>query len=504
MPEEEIRVPTETLELRTQLDAPALLAETRRLLADGRERVASSLVSRHGETSLASYLEKQWRAAPSDAALLDQLCRELWRQGEISHLESVLAPLSTQETGPEDSYCATIALGWRSLLAAKRQDSASLEADLSELVRRVAPLGDFPTYLERELASLRCLRPLDTVLEAAVAEDSVGMSFAALHVRRACHRRQWEVRQHFPTWIARASDRAAEPVGVFLDSVGDAREAAGSVPAMIAEYGPWMSQQTAVYGQTGFALVNSGLYAEAARWLDGCEQRGDLRGWVALNLVLALWKQDDYAKAGRVSSAVIDRGLHDSTWNRHVTSAAYGHALAGRGEAALAALARLEDDSAGARATDFAWVLELARSITRVQRLARRESKRVFHEERSRLRLLAPSLVSMQEAPAARHRYHLALDAMARHGRLIVWPWQRAISQPDSPNPLRGGLWVGGVLLLILAGLRSCIIPQQGSLEMPIEESAAPAAPSANSPQSTGNSTLQEIDKIMNKPSARK
>ena len=486
MPDEPVSS-SEAAAVPATVDAAALWTEVKRLLEDDRERVAASAVQRAGEASLAAYLAARWRAFPADAWVLDQLCRAMWRQNEVAEIESVIA-------APLHAEVAWLAAGWNVLIAAKKKDKAALEAGLAAFVRLPQALGGFPLFLEHELASLRSQRELDVALEAAVADGTVGMSFAALHVRRACHRRQWEVREHFAAWRQRAGDRAAEPVAVFLDQIGDAREAAAAVPELIRDFGPWMREQTVLFGKTGYALANSGLHEDTAAWLEGCETREDLQGWLAANHVLALWKQRRYKQAGTVSSAVLLRGLRDRTWNWHVTAAAFDHALSGRGEPAQAVLEMLSEDSVSH--PDFAWVLELARSVTRVLRLARSESRRVFNEERRRLQQLANSLVAVEDADTAQERYTLAVEAMARHGRFILWPGQRRIALRRQANPIKSWLWVAGTVLLVFAVLRGCVMPKDGSgaLESrPESQEKAKAAPQ-DSPSSV------EIDKLLDKP----
>jgi hypothetical protein len=315
------------VELRV-MGADELRTEVRRLINDGRERDAAALVQRQGEFSLAAYLEKRFRADSADAWLLDRLCRDLWAGDNIATVEAALClPTQGEASAMRDA--------WKVLIWARKGEKEALEAGLAAMVRCEAFLGDFPVFAERELASHRCLRELDTALEAAVADESIGMSFAGLYTRRACHRKQWDVRSHFANWIKRGGDGAGEAVAAFMEVIGDAREAAGIVPEIIAEHGEWMRRQTRAFGKCGYALVNSGLHVDAAAWLEGCEKREDLKGWVAANQVLALWHLRRYTDAGDVAAEVLRRDLRDDTWDWNAAAAAFGQALEGRTVARL-------------------------------------------------------------------------------------------------------------------------------------------------------------------------
>ncbi|MBL9130703.1 MAG: hypothetical protein JNG86_05860 [Verrucomicrobiaceae bacterium] len=462
----------------------ATFAEVKRLLDAGREREAASHVQWKEGTGLAPYLESRFRAEPANAWLLDMLCRELWRQNDRASLETALQL-------PATDGAAAMKDAWQVLLLARNDDKPALETALGRVVRGAMLPGDFVFFLERELASLRCLRALDSALEAAVADETACMSFAALFTRRACHRKQWDVRAHFTKWIERAGDAAAEPVAVFLEMIGDMREAAGIVPELISAHGDWMRQNPRTYGKCGYALANSGLHAETAAWLDGCETRDDLQGWVAANQVLTLWHQHRYDEAGKVAAAVLARDLRDSTWDWNAAAAAYGHALAGRAAETQDALAALVND--GEKHAEFAWAAELARSVLRALKLDRREARRVFREERERLQLVMTGQALKVEPEPARERYRLALDAIARHGGFRVWPWQRGLRIIGPGNPLFGWLWVGGIVLLLLAVLRGCMTPGE-SLFAPFEDAKSQDAP-AGRPASD-----REIDRVLSAP----
>lgn len=463
-------------------------AEVKRLLDADRERDASSFVQRQGESSLGAYLEKCFTAKNDDAWLLDQWFRTLWHANEFPAIRAALG-------APARGHAEAMREAWEVLLAARQHDEAGLESMLVKVVRSTASLGDFPVFLEREMASLRSLRPLDAALEAAVADDTVGMSFAALHTRRACHRKQWEVRQHFPRWIERAGDAAAEPVAAFLEVVGDMREAASIVPPLIAEHGPWMRAHTMPYGKCGYALANSGMHAETVQWLDGCEKRDDLAGWIAANLVVALWRRHCYAEAGDVASVVVQRGLRDTTWDWNVAAAAYAHALAARTAECQQALDVYLGD--GAKHLDFAWAAEFARSVLRALKLPRSEARRVFDEERQRLRRMMErqTLVNV-DAVGTRERYRLTLQAMARRGGFRVWPWQARVSIRSSApgNPLVGRFWIGGTLLLLLALLRGCLQPGDSLI---IDQGRAPKSQDVPAARPA---TEKEINKVLSSP----
>jgi hypothetical protein len=442
-----------------------LLQEVKRLLSEGRERDVQSFLQRQGEESLAGYLHSILAADSSDAWALDQACRAVWNEKDEKKLAELLE-------APVAGLAAVYREAWQVLLIAL-QRGKNLHEKLAELVCRPEPLADFPTYLERELQSLRVARVLDLALEEAVEKNTVGMSFAALHVRRVCHRKQWSVREHFPAWIERAGDRAEEPVSAFLHALGEAREAAEILPPMLEQQGEWMKRQTNAYGKAGFALLNSGLTQETARWLDGCEARDDLACWLAANQVRALLLLSREAEAGAVADGVLKRAQPDHAWNWHASAGAYVHALSGRLEPALTALALIKRELP--LPSPCVWMEELAKSMTRVQKLPKSESKRLYMEECARLRNLAQRSIAIADEPLARHQHGIALEAMARQGGFGVRMWHRRLQVKGARNPLRGKLWVAGTILLIAAMLRACWNPsQRGAVDQMIEEQKQP------------------------------
>ena len=468
----------------------ATFAEVKRLLEAGREREAASHVQWKENTTLAAYLEHCFREQPGDAWLLDMLCRELWRQNDRAGLEIALQL-------PAEGSAETMKAAWQVLVQARNEDRADMEAALTRVVRGGQLSADFIMLFEREMASLKLLRLLDTVLEAAVTDETIGMSFAALFTRRACHRKQWEVRRYFARWIEKAGEAAAEPVAVFLDLIGDLREAAGIVPELIAAHGDWMRRHSSTFGKCGYALANSGMQVETAAWLEGCELREDLKGWIAANQVNALWHQQRYPEATRVATAVLERDLKDAAWDWNASAAAFGHALEGRTSESSAAMARITGESEAH--AEFTWAMELSRSVLRALGLPAPEAKRVFHEERQRLALVHGRLVSKLDEEASAQRYRLALEAIGRHGGFRVWPWNRSLKSAASTSPLKGLFWIGGVVLLLMAVLRGCIRPDESNflIENPADSIELPK----DMQDRPGSAT--EIDKLMTAPQAR-
>lgn len=468
----------------------ATYAEVKRLLVEGREREAASHVQWKEGTTLSSYLERCFREQPADAWLLDMLCRELWRQNDRSGLENALQL-------PAEGSAERMKAAWQILLQARNEDRTALEASLARVVRGGPLPPDFIAFFEKELASLKCLRLLDQVLDTAVADDSINMSFAALFTRRACHRKQWDVRTHFARWIGRAGTDAAEPVAAFLDVIGDMREAAGIVPELISTHGEWMSGNSLTYGKCGYALANSSLHAETAAWLGGCEKREDLKGWIAANQVIALWRFHRHAEAGEVAAEVLKRGLRDFTWDWNAAASAFGHALKQQVSEAQAALAEITGESEPH--VEFAWTVELTRSVLRALQLPKNEARRVFQEERQRLALVHDRIGSKLHHESSTERYELALEVIGRHGSFRVWPWSRRLKAVKPANPLKGLFWIGGVVLLFVAVLRGCIRPDEArslidnpadSIELPREMQDRPGSE-------------KEIDKLMTAPQAR-
>lgn len=468
----------------------ATFAEVHRLLSEGRAREAASHVQWKDGVSLAAYLERAFRAQPSNAWLIDMLCRELWRQNDRAGLEAALSLPAAGDAGVMNR-------AWHVLLHARDKDQDPLELSLAHLVRGGVLSADFTSFLERELAALKCLRLLDQVLEAAVAENSINMSFATLFTRRACHRKQWEVRRHFTPWIERAGARAAEPVAAFLDAIGDIREAGELVPELITAHGAWMRGQAATYGKCGYALANSGLHAETAAWLEGCETREDLLGWIAANQVIALWRLNRPAEAGQVAAEVLRRGLRDSTWDWNAAAAAFGHALSSNINEAQEALGRITGESEPH--AEFSWTVELTRSVLRVLQLPQDEARRAFHEERQRLRIIHERIAAKLDHESCKSRYRLALEVMGRHGGFRVWPWHRRLREVRTASPLRGTFWVGGIALLLLAVLRGCLHLNEGPGRIENQDTAIEALDEMPGQPASA----KEIDKLMTAPQAR-
>lgn len=458
----------------------ATFAEVKRLLDAGRDRDANACVQRQGFDSLAAWLGQQAR----DAWTFDMLCRELWRHHELAKLQEVITDGRMGEAARR---------GWEVLLHAQKGDAEAVEAGLPPLVRLEASWDDFPAFFERELASLKALRSLDVALEAAVADDTISMSFAALHTRRLCLRKQWDVSRHFEKWIVRAGDAAAEPVAAFLDVVGDLHEAAAVLPEVIAKHGDWMKRHTSTFGKAGYAYASSGLFAETAAWLKGCETRDDLKGWVAANHVTALWALQRYDEAGKVAAEVLRRDLRDATWDWNASAAAFGHALAGRAAETQAALDTIT--GASSKNAEFQWAAELARSVLRALKLPCGEARRVLNEERQRLALVLRKHSLKLDHDAASERYRLALTAIAAHGGFRVRPWQfrSAIERPL--NPLRSWWVIGGVLLVGLAVLRGCLKPgTAGTLEL-LDQENKPGELPMDAPRASSD----EIDRLLQK-----
>lgn len=459
----------------------ATFAEVKRLLDEGRERDAGAFVQRQGFDSLAAWLGHQ----PRDSWTLEMLCRELWRQNDLERLQEVI----TENGGHEAAR-----RGWQVLLHARQGSMEAVEACLPLLLSLQVSPEDFPAFLERELASLKALRRLDAALEAAVVDDSISMSFAALHTRRLCLRKQWEVSRHFEKWIGRAGDAAAEPVAAFLEVVGDLHEAAEVLPEVIAKHGDWMKQHTMPFGKAGYAYAGSGLYAETAAWLQGCETREDLQGWIAANHITALWALHRYEEAGKVAAEVLRRDLRDATWDWNAAAAAFGHALAGRAAETQAALDAITGTSS--KNAEFQWAAELARSVLRALKLARSESKRVLNEERQRLAMVLQKHSLKLDHGSASERYELALKAIAAHGGFHVRPWQLRSSIERPSNPLRSWWVIGGLVLVMLAVLRGCLKPgEEGSLDFLNEQKESEQLPMDAAPMSQ-----EEIDKLLQKP----
>lgn len=463
----------------------ATFTEVKRLLDAGRDRDANTLVQRQGFESLAAWLHEQHRAAPADAWLIDMLCRELWHQNAPARIREVIASAAV---------APAVKCGWEVLLAAKEDQAEALEAALARLVRLEASWDDFPAFIERELASLKALRRLDAALEAAVADDSISMSFATLHARRLCLRKQWDVSRHFDQWINRAGDAAAQPVAAFLQAAGDLHEAGTVLPDVIAKHGGWMKQHTITFGKAGYAYASSGLFAETAAWLAGCETREDLQGWIAANHITALWALHRYDEAGTVAAEVLRRDLRDATWDWNAAAAAFGHALAGRAAETQAALDAITGTSS--KNTEFQWAAELARSVLRALKLARSESRRVLNEERQRLALVLQKHSLKLDHEASAERYELALKVIASHGGFRPRPWQLRSTIQRPVNPLRSWWVIGGVLLVLLAVLRGCLKPgEEGAMDYLDGQRKSEQLPMDAAPTSQ-----EEIDKLLEKP----
>jgi hypothetical protein len=464
----------------------ATFSEVKRLLDAGRDRDANAFLQRQGLDGLMAWLREQHQAQPADALRLDMLCRELWRQNEMARIRDLIAA---------ETVAPAVKCGWEVLLEAKKEHSEAFGAALGRLVRLEASVDDAPAFIERELASLKALRRLDSALEAAVADDSISMSFAALHTRRLCLRKQWDVSRQFEAWIARAGDAAARPMAAFLEVVGDLHEAAAVLPAVMTKHGDWMKQHTEPFGKAGYAYASSGLYAETAAWLEGCETRDDLQGWIAANHITALWALHRYEAAGKVAAEVLRRDLRDATWDWNAAAAAFGHALAGRAAETQAALEAMTGSSSSKNA-EFEWAAELARSVLRALKLARSESKRVLNEERQRLDMVLKKHSMKLDHASSSERYELALKAIGQHGGFRVGRWRLRSTIRRPSNPLRSWWVIVGLVLVLLAVLRGCLTPgEEGVIDYIEEQNKSEQLPMDAAPTSQ-----EEIDKLLQKP----
>lgn len=389
----------------------------RQLMETGKDHEAGRLTRWRGDKGLLAYLEQHALRDQHDPWLFNQACRAYWMEGEWRGLESFVARHSSEKV-------AHLRAGWKLLVAVSRGDRSGLRAGLERLVRSDEALGDFPRFFLLKLAKFKCSGLADAVLRSAVHDDTINMVFAELVTERACHARSWEVRREFGAWVRRCPKAAAVPVSVYLKLIAelDPLAAAREVPALIEEARDWLGTQASTFGHCGNALLQARLYKEAAEWLQGCEQRSDIEGWIVAINVMSLWHAGAYDHAGRVAEVALERDLQDSTWDWNVVAAAFGRALAGDMRAAREHLLRFTGDSP--LRDDFSWVLELTRSMIRVSSEPQANARDAYHGERLRLRdWLAENGIDPVIGGVEEFRFILALKVMASAAGIQAHLW---------------------------------------------------------------------------------
>jgi hypothetical protein len=286
------------------------------------------------------------------------------------------------------------------------------------------------------------------VLTKGVVENQVGPSFASAWVRQQGKEGNRETWTPVSGFIDRLGEAAVPAVLEFLEQIGQSSHAGDTVPALIEQRGPWLSEHTLLWGKVGFALTRAGLHETGTQWLRGGEQRPDAQGWMLANLMVCLRETGHRAEASKVSLEVVRRGLRDKTWNWHVSQAAIGAAERGEYKAAqnLLALADTETLSGTWKVTHA-----LAGGLCRVRAAPPREARRMFPEVHETLRRAAKTT---QPTASLVSEYDGALNLMVEHCGVSVPRWKR--SYPWRPPARRSSpyWWLTPLMVLTLA--RAC------------------------------------------------
>jgi cellulose synthase operon protein C len=370
------------------------------------------------DKAAADYYERSLKAYPGEGWVMDALGRIHWATPDLSALARV------SELGHTGS-ALWVARAYRVLQLARQKEWESASFALATAAQCPFGLGSLSRFFAQELKTLGMTERALHTLRKGSADGTLGVSWATLLVYLETEGKNWLVWQHFTPWISRFGEAATEPIAVFLDAVGDAALAATALPELMATQRDYLQTQTVLYGKVGYALVNSARYVEALDWLKDSARRPDAEGWMVANTALAHWEQGHYLPAAAVSSVVLERELRDNTWNWHVGMACFGHALSGDvvdAQAAREKLAPASDDEP----LLYRWALELGVAITAVRSAKQKHAKRVFAQERARLRAACTKLALNNASYRSLHR--TALQCMAKHCNYFLWPWDYRLS----------------------------------------------------------------------------
>ncbi len=263
---------------------------------------------------------------PAYAPAAGRLLSLLWSRRDLEGLEAL--PAEVLDAGPTRAA----ALAAQALASAQRGDLDAAGGFLRGLVGEIEYVDETASTVDaafRGDLSFRARLGYERSLEAARAEKRLGTSFAYLWTLQEVRSRRWGAWRSFGDWIERLGERALPAVCAYLDGIGDAKQARAGVPDLLRKHGDWLRLYADAWGKVGYALVNSGLDAEAVEWLAEAPSRPDSEGWIVANLALGLRGLGREDEAVEASRAVLARGLRDTTWDWHHALAAYGAALSG-------------------------------------------------------------------------------------------------------------------------------------------------------------------------------
>jgi tetratricopeptide (TPR) repeat protein len=297
---------------------------------------------------------------PAYAPAAGRLLSLLWRRRDLAGLEAF--PGEVLDAGPTRAA----ALAATALATAQRGDLRAARDTLDELVAEPDYLTETSATVDaafREDLSARARRAYEGCLEHAVKQRRIGTSFARLWTLEQVRAKRWKAWRHFGDWIERLGQRALPAILAYLDGIGDAGKAKAAVPALLRAHGDFLRSDTDAWGKAGYAMTSSGLHAESAAWLADAPARPDAEGWILANLTSSLRHLGREDEAIAVSRAVVARGLHDQTWDWHLSLAAYGATLAGNADEARELLGGIDRDALPAT---YEVIARMAEALCRV------------------------------------------------------------------------------------------------------------------------------------------
>ena len=397
------------------------------------------------EDQATGLLKRALQIEPGDRYASRKLMELLWKKRDAIGLEAL--PTLLLPSG-ETRW---VSHGASALAASVRGNLPSARTHLEALVSASDPFDELANSIEqaflKEPPNFRSM--FLEVLTRGVVEDQVGPSFASAWVRQQGKENNRATWTQVSGFIDRLGEAAVPAVLEFLEQIGQSGHAGDTVPALIEQQGPWLSEHSVLWGKVGFALTQAGLYETGVQWLRGGEQRPDAQGWMLANLMVCLREMGHRAEASEVSLAVVRRGLRDKTWNWHVSQAAIGAAEQGEYKAAqdLLALADTETLSGAWKVTHT-----LAGGLCRVLAAPPREARRIFPEVHQTLRRAAKA--TPQPRASLVSEYDGALNLMVEHCRVSVPRWKR--SYPGRRPAMRSSpyWWITPLMVLMLA--RAC------------------------------------------------
>lgn len=402
-----------------------------------------------------AYLRQALKADPGSPLAAQTLLGLYWEKREIDPLRQAAAAL------PEIGASGLIKRVYLMLAAAHRGELELARHELDWLAAQPDMLGPLlKTILDyfQSQKKRKAGQVLDDALAAAVAADRIGPSFAILWVEAEVQKSRWQCWQHLAKWMPRLGERLDPAIAHYLDSIGAAGAAVPHVEDFVRQAGDDLRQRGEIWGKVGYALASAAAWRPCANWLMPDYQRDDAEGWALWNLAYCqrmLYKPD---LAIQVSLHVVEKGVRDDTWPKHVSLAAFGLAAIRHDYAAAEALLEREPSPPEADTEGRLHYLT-ARALVRVHTSSAAEGRSFFKHFLSESKaLLKGKAITSQ----ARVEYEKAVESMQKHTGARVWPWERAklgqaAAYQTSSGGSGGGRWTAIVLVILAINLlRHC------------------------------------------------